>query len=144
MSNFKRIMSNKITWIVAGVFVAIWILWSMIAAMLIEVPPEHVGVVYKKTGDTLPEGEEVAPDDSYQGVQKEILKPGWHFVNPISTSVDIEKATFVPWRRSTPRRRPWGSLFPPRIAPSVERWAPGPSAGASGCGPRVPARRSTW
>lgn len=57
-------------------------LWFAYSSFRIEVPPKHVAVIVTKTGLDLPNGEEVAPDESYKGVQREMLAEGRWFRNP--------------------------------------------------------------
>jgi regulator of protease activity HflC (stomatin/prohibitin superfamily) len=49
----------------------------------IEVPPGKVLVRIHKWGKNLPEGELVAPDESYKGVMKDVWMPGRYFLNPL-------------------------------------------------------------
>ncbi|MBL8798441.1 MAG: hypothetical protein JNM56_31390 [Planctomycetia bacterium] len=49
----------------------------------VEVEPDAFLVVTHRWGRTLPEGELVAPDESYQGIQRRVLPEGRHFLNPV-------------------------------------------------------------
>ncbi|MGE0708740.1 MAG: SPFH domain-containing protein [Planctomycetota bacterium] len=48
----------------------------------IEVPPQHVCVLIKKTGDDLPPEHVIARHPNEKGIQLEVLLPGRHFRNP--------------------------------------------------------------
>jgi hypothetical protein len=49
----------------------------------VEVAPNTFLVKINRWGKDLPEGEIVAPDDSYKGIQRKVLTEGRHFLNPI-------------------------------------------------------------
>jgi hypothetical protein len=49
----------------------------------VEVAPNTFLVKINRWGTDLPEGEIVAPDDSYKGIQRKVLTEGRHFLNPI-------------------------------------------------------------
>jgi regulator of protease activity HflC (stomatin/prohibitin superfamily) len=89
-------LKTKRGMISAAVAVAAIGLLLLLKGMVVEIPPQHIGVVYKKMGKSLPAGEIIAPDDSYQGVQLELLKTGWHMVNPIGTEVRLHPSVFIP------------------------------------------------
>jgi hypothetical protein len=87
------------TWVVAGVVVLallllhqLWI-WEV---ERVEVPPGHFVVLINLWGKDLPEGEILAPDKSYRGIQQEVLSEGRHFINPLFQSYQIEKMVEVP------------------------------------------------
>jgi len=48
----------------------------------IEVPSSSMGILIKKTGKDLENDQEIAPDESYKGVQIKVLPEGRHFFNP--------------------------------------------------------------
>ena len=49
----------------------------------VEVKPDEFLVRINLWGKDLPEGEIVAPDASYKGIQRKVLPEGRHFLNPI-------------------------------------------------------------
>ncbi len=62
----------------------------------VEVPPDEFLVKINLWGKDLPEGEIVAPDDSYKGIQKDVLPEGRHFLNPIFYTYERKKVLVVP------------------------------------------------
>jgi hypothetical protein len=62
----------------------------------VEVPPDHFLVKINLWGKDLPEGEILAPDSSFKGVQRELLPEGRHFLNPLFYSYEKHKVTEVP------------------------------------------------
>ena len=82
------------TWLVTGVAVVglvvlyqFWV-WEV---ERIEVPPGEFLVKIDLWGKDLPDGEIVAPDPSYKGIQKEVLTEGRQFLNPLLYSYKVEK-----------------------------------------------------
>jgi regulator of protease activity HflC (stomatin/prohibitin superfamily) len=61
----------------------------------VEVPADHFLVKIHLWGNDLPEGEIVAPDPSYKGIQRETLAEGRHFINPLFYTYRISPATIV-------------------------------------------------
>lgn len=49
----------------------------------VEVEPDTFLVVTNRWGQELPDGELVAPDESYKGIQRRVLPEGRHFLNPL-------------------------------------------------------------
>jgi regulator of protease activity HflC (stomatin/prohibitin superfamily) len=87
------------TWIIAGVVAAglfllyqLWV-WEV---ERVEVRPNTFLVKVHLWGKNLPEGEILAPDSSYKGVQRDLLSEGRHFLNPILYSFERVKMTEVP------------------------------------------------
>lgn len=62
----------------------------------IEVPPQHVAVLIKKTGEDLPKGHIMAQSSDQKGIQLDVLKPGRHFLNPLIWEVQLERYHSVP------------------------------------------------
>lgn len=62
----------------------------------VEVEPDTFLVVTNRWGKRLPEGEVVAPDNAYQGIQRKVLTEGRHFLNPIFYSYERHPITKVP------------------------------------------------
>jgi regulator of protease activity HflC (stomatin/prohibitin superfamily) len=54
----------------------------------VEVPPQQYLVLIHKWGRDLPEGQLIAPDNSYKGVQLEVLPEGRYFINPLFWSYE--------------------------------------------------------
>ncbi len=96
-------LKEKLGWLVSNmrftsIIIGVLVLFVIItlAGMMVNIPSGQVGVVTQKMGETLPEGMVIAPDDSYQGIQKEVLKTGWHLINPLTTDVELSSAQVVP------------------------------------------------
>lgn len=49
----------------------------------VEVEPDTFLVVTNRWGTELPDGELVAPDETYKGIQRRVLPAGRHFLNPL-------------------------------------------------------------
>jgi len=62
----------------------------------IEVPPEHVAVLIKRTGEELPNTQVLATSASQKGVQLEVLTEGRYFYNPYHWDWKIVPMQVVP------------------------------------------------
>jgi hypothetical protein len=78
----------------------------------VEVPPGHFLVKINLWGKDLPDGEIIAPDPSYKGVQLEVLSEGRHFLNPILYSYEIHKMVNVPTGQCLVLTRRFGKELP--------------------------------
>jgi regulator of protease activity HflC (stomatin/prohibitin superfamily) len=56
--------------------------WLIYTPFRINVPTGYMAVLIKKTGNNIPNSDELAPDDTYKGVQREVLTEGRYFRNP--------------------------------------------------------------
>ncbi len=70
------------TWIVLGVILLGAVGWFVYSSFRIDVPDKHIAILVRKTGRDLINQQEVAPDDTYKGVQKNFLTEGRYFYNP--------------------------------------------------------------
>src|SRR5947208_3843853 len=61
-----------------------------------EVGPGEYLVVIALWGKDLPDGEIIAPDSSYKGIQPEVLPEGRHWINPLFYSVERKPIVKVP------------------------------------------------
>jgi len=61
----------------------------------IEVPPGKVLVRIHKWGKNLPEGELVAPDESYKGVMLDVWMTGRYFLNPLVWDTEVRELVSV-------------------------------------------------
>jgi regulator of protease activity HflC (stomatin/prohibitin superfamily) len=91
--------SKPRTWVVIGVaalglfvFYQMWV-WY---AERVEVRPGKFLVKINLWGKDLPEGEIVAPDSSYKGIQKDVLPEGRHFLNPLFYSYERVNILEIP------------------------------------------------
>jgi regulator of protease activity HflC (stomatin/prohibitin superfamily) len=79
----------------------------------VEVPTKHFLVRVHLWGRDLPEGEILAPDDSYKGIQLDVLPEGRHFLNPLVWSYRVEKLLNVPNGQCAVLTRKFGKEIPP-------------------------------
>lgn len=63
---------------------------------LVRVDNGECAVLIKKTGKDLPPGEIAAPDETYKGIQEQVLTEGWHLLNPYTWDYVIVKQVDVP------------------------------------------------
>jgi hypothetical protein len=102
------------TWIVAGVFLAtivvaqqLWV-WEV---ERVEVPSQRYMVKIHRWGKDLPEGEIVAPDDSYKGVLLETPQAGRYFLNPIFWDYEVHNLVNVPPGQCLVLTRKYGKVI---------------------------------
>lgn len=79
----------------------------------IEVPNQHVAVLIRKVGKDLSNGEEIAPDVSYKGVQRELLREGRYFYNPYFWDWVVVPYVEIPRGKLGVRIRLYGDDLPP-------------------------------
>ncbi len=103
------------TWVVLGatalglfLLYQLWI-WEV---ERVEVPADTFLVKINLWGQNLPEGEIVAPDDSYKGIQRKVLTEGRHFLNPILYTYERHKALHVPKGQCAVLTRKAGAEIP--------------------------------
>lgn len=58
------------------------------------IPPEMIGVVTAKVGEDLAPGQILA-EPGQKGIQREVLPPGWHRLNPYGYEVELVPATII-------------------------------------------------
>lgn len=78
----------------------------------IEVPPQEYLVRVHLWGKDLPEGEIVAPDESYKGVMLDVKQEGRHFLNPFIWSYERLKIVQVPPGKCLVLTRKFGKDIP--------------------------------
>jgi hypothetical protein len=78
----------------------------------VEVPPDSFLVRINLWGKDLPEGDILAPDDSFKGVQKDVMPEGRHFLNPILYRYEKYPVTIVPPGKCLVLTRKAGSEIP--------------------------------
>jgi hypothetical protein len=108
-------LSKPRTWLLAAVALAALALLQQLwhwEVERVEVPPDSFLVRINLWGKDLPEGEILAPDDSYKGVQKEVLPEGRHFLNPILYRYETHRVTIVPPGKCLVLTRKAGSEIP--------------------------------
>jgi len=75
--------------------VAVAVSWMVYSSFRIDVSSGEIAVLTHKVGTDLSNGEEVAPDESYKGIQKKVLTEGRYFYNPYSWSWEVVKQTEI-------------------------------------------------
>lgn len=63
--------------------------WKWRFAKTVDIPAGKFGVLVRKFGKNLPEGEIIAKDDSYKGIVRDVLGTGKHRVNPYAYDVKL-------------------------------------------------------
>ena len=74
-------------WLVLAALIVVAVLFIPLfiySECRINVPSYNMAILIKKTGNELPNNQEVAPDATYKGVQKEVLGEGRYYYNPYS------------------------------------------------------------
>lgn len=79
----------------------------------VEVPPGKFLVRIHKWGTDLPEGEIIAPDETYKGVMLEVLPEGRHFLNPLFWDYEVGDMVNVPPGECLVLTRKFGTEIPP-------------------------------
>ena len=77
--NLKRQLGSGLAALAALVVFGLGLLWMCYSQFVINVPAYHVGILVKKTGKDLANADVVAPDNTYKGVQKDVLDVGRYF-----------------------------------------------------------------
>jgi len=62
----------------------------------VEVEPDTFLVVTNRWGEELPDGELVAPDEAFKGIQRRVLPEGRHFLNPFFYTYERHQVVKVP------------------------------------------------
>jgi len=79
----------------------------------VEVAPDTFLVVTYLWGKPLPDGELVAPNASYKGIQRRVLPEGVHFLNPIFYAYETHPVIKVPEKFSAVLIRKSGAEIGP-------------------------------
>lgn len=109
-------LSKPRTWLVLGVSaLGLFLLYQLWVWEIerIEVPPNKFLVVIKLWGRNLPPGEIVAPDKTYKGIQREVLKEGRWFLNPLLYKYEMKDVLEVPVGKCAILTRIAGDEIPP-------------------------------
>jgi hypothetical protein len=81
--------------LVGGLGSAVWAGWMWTSAR-VEVEPDTFLVLTHRWGKPLPSGEIIAPDASYQGIQRAVLPEGRYFLNPFYFTSEVHEVVRVP------------------------------------------------
>lgn len=63
--------------------------WDWQIRKITDIPAGSFGVLVRKFGQDLPEGEIIAPSDEYKGIVRDVLGTGKHRINPFAYEVKI-------------------------------------------------------
>jgi hypothetical protein len=103
------------TWQVVGIVVVAAVLgqqfWHWVVER-VEVPPGQFLVRVALWGNPLPAGEVLAPDESYQGIQKAVMPEGRHFLNPLVFAHEVRPMLEVPAGQCAVLTRRYGKDLP--------------------------------
>jgi hypothetical protein len=102
------------TWLFAGaVLVGVFVLYEAWhwGVERVEVPPGKFLVVVNLWGKELPDGEILAPDASYKGIQREVLPEGRYFFNPFAYRYEIHPVVTVPQGKCAVLTRKYGKTI---------------------------------
>ncbi|MDA7977251.1 MAG: SPFH domain-containing protein [Pirellulales bacterium] len=83
-------------WAAVGVILLSLTGWFVYSAFRITVPDKHIAVLIRKTGEDLPNHEEIAPSGDHKGIQIEVLTEGRYFYNPYSWDWEVIPMQEVP------------------------------------------------
>ncbi len=70
--------------------------WFSYTSCRIEIPAKHIAILIKKTGLNLKNDQEMAPDETYKGVQPKVLSEGRYFYNPWNWQWEVVPMFEVP------------------------------------------------
>ena len=100
------------TWVIAGVTAGalflVYTFWKW-EITRVEVPPGKFLVLVHRWGKDLPQGEIIAPNSSYKGIQLEVLSEGRHFINPIFYASEEHSIIEIPADNSLVVTRLYGN-----------------------------------
>lgn len=63
--------------------------WEWEITAITDIPAGHFGVLVRKYGKDLPEGEIIAPSAEYKGIVEDVLGTGKHRINPYAYDVEV-------------------------------------------------------
>ena len=79
----------------------------------IEVPSKHMAILIHKVGEDIENDAEIAPNETYRGVQKRILAEGRHYYNPYYWSWVVLPQIEIPEGKLGVRTRLYGDNLAP-------------------------------
>lgn len=99
--------------VIAGAVVSLLIFGFFVYMQFrIDVPNYHMAVLTHRTGKDIPNNMEVAPDETYKGVQLNVLNEGRYFKNPYSWDWEIVPMPEIPKNKLGVRIRLYGEELP--------------------------------
>ena len=79
--------------LLSGIVIALS--WMVYSSFRIDVGEGEIAILTHKVGSDLTNAQEVAPDETYKGIQKKVLTEGRYFYNPYSWSWEVVRQTEV-------------------------------------------------
>ena len=103
MSNISRSPFNQQTRNPGAGLLAVMLLtgfavafsWMVYSSFRIDIGSGEIAILTHKVGNDLTNGQEVAPDETYKGVQKKVLTEGRYFYNPYLWSWEVVPQTEI-------------------------------------------------
>ena len=80
---------------IAGFIFLIAAAWFVYSMFRIDVGTGEMAVLIKKTGEDIANGDEVAPNADHKGVQRDVLKEGRYFRNPLNWDWEVRKQEVI-------------------------------------------------
>lgn len=74
---------------------AVAVSWMVYSSFRIDVGSGEIAILTHKVGKDLTNGQEVAPDEAFKGIQKKVLTEGRYFYNPYAWSWEVVKQTEI-------------------------------------------------
>lgn len=90
--NFLQTAAGLLVFILVLIVVGGWFVYN---SFRIEIPAKHIAVLIHNTGIDIENDQEIAPDESYKGVQKKVLSEGRYFRNPYEWDWQVVKMVEV-------------------------------------------------
>ncbi|RLT07067.1 MAG: band 7 protein [Planctomycetota bacterium] len=97
-SQFNQPIRNPGTGLLAVVLLtgfAVALSWMVYSSFRIDVGSGEIAILTHKVGNDLTNGQEVAPDETYKGIQKKVLTEGRYFYNPYAWSWEVVPQTEI-------------------------------------------------
>ena len=75
--------------------IAAGLIWGLYSSFRIDVGSGEIAILTQKIGKDLANDQEIAPDASYKGIQRDVLTEGRYFYNPYVWSWEVVKQTEI-------------------------------------------------
>ncbi len=111
-SRFKGSGKIGLGLILFGLFALIVGAFVVYTHFRIYVPPKHIAVLTRKTGAELNNTQEIAPDETYKGLQREIMMEGRYFRDPYNWGWAVYPQIEIPDGKMGVRIRLYGDDLP--------------------------------
>jgi len=95
--------------LVLGGLISLYVIYTQFR---IDVPAKHIAVLTRKIGTDLENEMEIAPDETYKGLQTEVLSEGRYFYNPYAWDWAVYPMVEIPEDKMGVRIRLYGDDLP--------------------------------